>query len=181
MNFFTNIDHNIIYWLNSINFPTIIDNIMKFFTHLGDYGLFWILIALVFIFKKQLKTGASLFTSLTFSLISVNLILKPLFQRLRPFEALNNINLLISAPGDYSFPSGHTTAAFICFFTIVLTCKNKLIKYLSFVIAFLIGFSRIYLKVHFLSDVLAGVVVALLLSLLSVYLINKTTLTNKTC
>ena len=74
------------------------------------------------------------------------------------FEGIANLNLIPGVENYYynSFPSGHTTAAFSTFFCLALITENRLLKFLMFVLAFLIGFSRVYLSQHFLNDVYAG-------------------------
>lgn len=86
-----------------------------------------------------------------------NLILKNLVARSRPFSLNTTVNLLISAPTDYSFPSGHTMASFVA--AMILYHTDKRLGIPALMLAFLIAFSRLYLYVHFPSDVIAGALI----------------------
>lgn len=144
----------------------ILNDIMIFFTHIGDLGIIWILLSLFLLFsKKHRYLGISSAISLIICLLLVNLGLKPLVQRPRPFQEISDIILLIKAPTDYSFPSGHTAASFA-----VATVFYKRYKKWFFPILFisiLISFSRLYLTVHYFSDVLAGAFIGVLSGLLA--------------
>lgn len=88
--------------------------------------------------------------------------LKNIVKRARPFTYLKMANLLISKPLSYSFPSGHTTASFAA----VGISMSKLKKYRFYIltVAILIAFSRLYLMVHYPTDVLFGIILGLLSS-----------------
>lgn len=133
------------------------DVIMPIITLLGNKGLLFILIALILLFiKKTRSTGVALSLSLIIGLIVCNLIIKPSVHRIRPFVG-TEISLLINAPTDYSFPSGHTTAAFEA--ATVMLFYNKKVGVAFLALAALIAFSRLYLYVHFPTDVLAGMII----------------------
>ena len=143
--------------LQALHTP-LLDALMVFITHLGDYGLLWILLSLLMIFfPKTRKTGVLLAVALLLDLLMSNLFLKPFVARLRPFTLRPNIPLLVPRPLDYSFPSGHTAASFTASVTI-LGQKNRL-GWPALVLSFLIGFSRLYLYVHYPTDVLAGILI----------------------
>lgn len=140
-----------------------VTEIMRLITGIGNYGFIWILIAVVFIIMPEMrKTGKAMAISLIIVLIVVNVILKPLIDRARPFEINTDIleSILISLPGDGSFPSGHTAAAF-CGATSAFCC-NKRVGSIFFVFAFLMGISRLYFAVHFPTDVIGGIVIGML-------------------
>lgn len=147
-------------------FP-IMDKIMTFITTLGNAGALWIIVALLMICsKKYRRTGFILAVGLIGSLIVGNIILKPAVGRLRPFQVKEGVELLIAAPKDFSFPSGHTLASAIS--ATVLLLRERRLGYISLVLAVLISFSRLYLYVHFPSDVLAGVVLGIIIGFASV-------------
>lgn len=151
---------------------SIMDKIMIGITTLGNSGMIWIALALLMLCnKKYRKTGMVLAIGLVGSLIIGNIILKPLFHRLRPFQLKEGIELLIMAPHDYSFPSGHTLASSICA-TILLKRERKL-GIAALVLAILIAFSRLYLYVHFPTDVLGGAVFGAIIGILSIKLSEK--------
>jgi undecaprenyl-diphosphatase len=94
-----------------------------------------------------------------------NLLIKPLVARPRPFTINTDIRLLITAPTDYSFPSGHTAASFAVAFSLLFG-KNKLCS-LAFILSALIAFSRLYLYVHYPTDVFAGILIGCFIGLIS--------------
>nr|WP_308565378.1 phosphatase PAP2 family protein [uncultured Peptostreptococcus sp.] len=137
------------------------DAIMPFITQLGDAGLIWIILSIGLIIpKKTRKIGFVMIIALILNGIICNIILKPMLARIRPFDVNTAVKLLINKPRDFSFPSGHTSASFTAA-SVLFFRKSKLFVP-SLVLAFLISFSRIYLYVHYPSDVLAGLVLGIL-------------------
>ena len=137
------------------------DAIMHFITQLGDAGLIWIILSIGLIIpKKTRKIGFVMIIALILNGIICNIILKPMLARIRPFDVNTAIKLLINKPRDFSFPSGHTSASFMAA-SVLFFRKSKLFVP-SLVLAFLISFSRLYLYVHYPSDVLAGLVLGVL-------------------
>ena len=142
---------------------------MKIVTFLGNGGWFWILCAVVLLaVPKTRKTGYSAVLSLIFGVIVTNLLLKNIVARPRPFAEIEALIPLIAKPTDFSFPSGHTTASFAVAL-VMLRMLPKKIGIPAVVLAALVAFSRLYLGVHYPTDVLAGFVVALVGSSLAVW------------
>lgn len=134
---------------------------MKIVTFLGNGGWFWILCAVVLLaIPKTRKTGYAAVLSLIFGVIVTNLLLKNIVARPRPFAEIEALIPLIAKPTDFSFPSGHTTASFAVAL-VMLRMLPKKIGIPAVVLAALVAFSRLYLGVHYPTDVLAGFVVAL--------------------
>ncbi len=149
-----------------------LDIIMPAITRLGNAGIIWIILAIIcLITKKYRKTGIVLTVGLLLGLLIGNLFMKNVFARLRPFQIKEGVNLLIAAPKDFSFPSGHTLASFIS--ATVLSIRHKKSRVYVIVLAALISFSRLYLYVHFPTDVLGGIVLGVLIGILSNYLVEK--------
>ena len=122
---------------------------------LGDAGLIWIALSiLLLLFPKTRKAGLASGIALLFMLITGNMILKPLVARLRPFTVNTAVELLIPPPTDFSFPSGHTYASFASASAIFR--NNRKIGIPALILASLIAFSRLYLYVHYPTDVLFG-------------------------
>ena len=143
--------------------------LMKFVTFLGNGGWFWILCAVVLLaVPKTRKTGYAAVLSLIFGVIVTNLLLKNIVARPRPFAEIEALIPLIAKPTDFSFPSGHTTASFAVAL-VMLRMLPKKIGIPAVVLAALVAFSRLYLGVHYPTDVLAGFVVALVGSSLAVW------------
>ena len=137
-----------------------LDLFFSLYTHIGDGGILWILIALVCLcFRKTRKTGVTMALAFILGALVANVTLKPLIARLRPFQ-LRNVQMLIALPKDFSFPSGHTVSSFASAFAIFK--GNKKWGSVALAVATLIAFSRLYLYVHFPSDVIAGVAIGLL-------------------
>lgn len=148
-----------------------LDSVFVFITHLGDKGYIWIAIAALFmIFKKTRKIGVCMAIALILGVLVGNVALKPLIARTRPFDARQRIELLINAPKDYSFPSGHTLSSFASAGAVFW--YNKKYGAACFVLAFLIAFSRLYLYVHYPTDVLGGMIIGLILSYIA-YIITQ--------
>ena len=143
-----------------------------FITHLGDKGMLWIIIGLSLCFTKKYKrAGYCVLLALLINLVICNITLKPLVARTRPYEYIEGIKLLINKPKDFSFPSGHSSASFAAAFSVWL--YNKKWGRVSLVIASLIAFSRLYLHVHFLTDVMFGILIGVFASFVARLLITK--------
>lgn len=139
----------------------ILDPLMIMFTTIGDFGILWILTGTILIFtKKYRKEGFLTLAVLLVGAIIGDLALKHLFQRERPFVVLPSIPLLISAPQSYSFPSGHTLSSFAAAFVLI----DRFYKYKILILftAFCISFSRLYLFVHYPTDILVGAILGYL-------------------
>lgn len=135
-----------------------LDVLMPIITFLGNAGAIWFAAAIVLIFFKKYRKNAFMIVSgLACSYIIGNLILKNLVARARPCSFNTAVELLIAAPTDYSFPSGHTMSSFVA--AMILFRADKRLGIPAFILAFMIAFSRLYLYVHFPSDVIAGALI----------------------
>ena len=169
----TQIDLSILDAIQTIR-TFILDVIFIFITHLGDKGIVWIGITLMMLmFKKTRKCGIMIAVALILGTLTGNLALKIIIARARPFfeNPSMYIMLPISPPGGYSCPSGHTLSSFASAFSIFL--NNKKLGIPALILASLIGFSRCYLYVHYLTDVLFGAVLGIGVAFLSRYICNK--------
>lgn len=106
--------------------------------------------------------------ALILCLLIGNLFLKPVVARVRPFDINTAIDILIKKPLDFSFPSGHTMSSFAA--ATVLIYMDKKIGAISLILATIIGFSRLYLYVHYPSDVVIGLLIGVLLGIISIKL-----------
>ena len=149
-----------------------LDFLMPKITFLGNDGIIWIISALVLLaIPKYRKGGVALSIGLLACLVIGNLTLKPLVGRIRPYELVEGIELLISAPTDFSFPSGHTLSSVVS--AAILTMTDKRFGYVAIPLALLIAFSRLYLYVHFLTDVLGGAVIGAVISIVIYFIFYK--------
>jgi undecaprenyl-diphosphatase len=168
MTFIQSFDWGILNFINNYLHNPLLDKSMVMLTSLGDRGLIWILIAFaLLITPKYRKIGFMTLCALAFSSILADEVLKQLIQRPRPFIIDPNVQLLITKPLSYSFPSGHTASSFAAAVILVRTEK----KYRGYIIslASLIAFSRIYLFVHYPTDIIGGIIVGLLCSKIVFY------------
>lgn len=140
---------------------------------MANLGIIWILIAcIMFLTEKHKKTGSILIKALLISTFVCNVLLKPIFDRVRPFDADENIECRIKkAPGDPSFPSGHTMASFVA--ATVILCTSPVLGFPAFVLAFFVALSRLYLLVHYPSDVIVGSWLGAVIGALSVFRFGK--------
>lgn len=135
-------------------------------TNLANLESVFIFVLALVVFKKSRLLGIEVFISLAISSIIVQ-VLKRLFSRNRPYWIIENLNTYGIDLRDYSFPSGHTTASFCIAMIIFLNYINIGIGFL--ILAFLIAISRIYLAVHYPTDVLAGIIIGTITSLIVHY------------
>jgi undecaprenyl-diphosphatase len=143
------------------------DFIMPYISLLGNAGLIWIaLTALLLLIPKCRRVGITMAVALMFDVVVCNGIIKPLVARIRPCDVNTAVQLLIARPTDYSFPSGHSAASFTAVSALYFR-KNKL-WIPGLVLALLIAFSRLYLYVHWPSDVLCGIILGIFLGWLGV-------------
>ena len=151
--------------LQTIHTP-VLDRIMIGFSRLEDYGLIWIILDVILLLIPRTRTaGKVLLLGILLEAVGVNLILKPLVARTRPYEVNPAAELITREMWDYSFPSGHTAIAFTAVTVLYLT-KMKPLWQIALPVACLIAFSRMYLYVHFPTDVAAGVILGILFGVL---------------
>ena len=163
-------DLPILDWIAENLWCPFLDAVMPVITLLGDAGIFWMVIAAVLLlFKKTRRVGVGMAIAMLSGLLLCNLTLKPLCHRPRPYDYQydifgRTIPLLIEHQHDFSFPSGHTIASFEAAGVIVL--NNKKWGAAALALACLIAFSRLYLYVHYPTDVLASVALGFALAYL---------------
>ncbi|ROR30655.1 undecaprenyl-diphosphatase [Mobilisporobacter senegalensis] len=166
--FIQNIDNLILDRINTIFHSSFLDEIMPVITRLGNNGFIWIAIAVIFILTKKYRTtGIIMLCALGVSALIGNLILKPLIARERPCFLNTDYKLLIPRPQDFSFPSGHTMSSFTA--STVLFIRHRKFGIAALVLAATIAFSRLYLYVHYPSDILAGLLMGAAIAILCSY------------
>lgn len=147
----------------------VLDFLMPLLTSLGNGGILWILISITLLcFKTTRKCGFALAIALTLVLLFGNILLKPMIARPRPFMVNETINLLITTPTDFSFPSGHTYSAVAGAFVIYRYYKKWGIA--TWCLAVVIAFSRLYLMVHYFTDIIGGIALGILCGYIAVKL-----------
>ena len=172
MEWILNFDFTILDWIQLHLRNAFLDVVMPLITLLGDHGIFFLVMGVLFlIFRRSRRCGLFVLLALLVGLLICNITLKPLIARIRPYDLKPGIDLLIEAPTDFSFPSGHTNASFV--FATVIFCINKKWGVGAFVLAALIAFSRLYLYVHYPTDVLAGIVCGIFAGWITVFWLRK--------
>ena len=170
-------DLPILDWIAANLWCPALDAAMPVITALGDAGIFWmVLAAVLLLFRKTRRVGLGMGFAMVLGLLLCNLMLKPLCQRPRPYDYQYDvfgkvIPLIIQRQHDFSFPSGHTIASFEAAGVILLNHKKWGIG--ALVLASLIAFSRLYLYVHYPTDVLASIALGFGLALLGNWLSRR--------
>ena len=163
-----NLDWSILHWIQSTLICPLMDFLMPKITLLGNGGAIWILAAVILLCtKKYRKQENALPAGLVVGVPVGNVCLKHLITRPRPCWLDSSVRLLIADPTDYSFPSGHTLSSVIG--ATILTKTDRRFGYAAIPLAALIAFSRLYLYVHFPSDVLAAAVLGVMIGELAFY------------
>ena len=168
----TKVDFAILYATQNMRTP-FLDKVFVTITSIpGNYGQMWVVIGIMLLFfKKTRKCGVVLILSYLMVFGLGQYVLKDLIARPRPCHIDQTMELLISKPSSYSCPSTHSGWAFAAAMSIFF--YNKKIGTPVIVFSFLVAFSRLYLFVHFPSDVLFGIVIGIGFALLTKYIINK--------
>ena len=160
------LDSNILLWIQDVIRSDILTPIVVFITHLGDKGAIWMVLAIALaIPKKTRRASVLVLMALLVSYMINNVVLKNAVARTRPYEVIDSLQLLIQRQKDFSFPSGHTASSFAA---AVVFYRRLPKKYgvLSLVLAVLISLSRLYVGVHYPSDVLCGAISGTVIALM---------------
>lgn len=173
MKFIDTLDLEILLFMQNVLRHPFLTSVFKWITSLGDFVSIWLLIIVALIInKKTRKIGVFALLGYGLCMFSVDVVLKQLISRERPFDLYHEIVPLINKLHGFSFPSGHTAMGFTIA-SILYRLLDKRIGVVALIVAALIGFSRVYLGVHFFSDVLAGIIVGFVLGKLVELLYTK--------
>ncbi len=173
MEILSRIDFPFLHFVNFKLLNPFFDAIMPIITRLGDGGLIWLVtIGIMLISKKYRKIGVVSLISLGFCFFTGNYLIKPLVGRIRPCNIIDlPFEMLVPCLHDFSFPSMHTATAFSC--AVVFLYADRKIGVISIILALIIAFSRIYLNLHFLTDVLFGMLYGTVIAVISVKFYRK--------
>lgn len=175
------IDGDILIWIQENLRNGILTPIMKFITSLGDNGMIWIAVAvLLLMFKRTRQAGAGVALAMLMNLLVLNVIIKNLAARIRPYEAVEGLTRLVPAETSYSFPSGHAGHAFAAA-VVILVMLPKKYGIPAIILAVAIAFSRLYVGVHYPTDVLAGCLIGTIIAAISIVIIRKLYKTDSMC
>ncbi len=192
MDQFTQFDGNLLIGIQQALNADWLTPVMKFFSLLAEDGIFLILVCLVMmIFRRTRRAGIICTLALAFTFVCCNLILKPLVDRDRPWEVFNMVNVMLPALGDGSFPSGHSANSMATAWALFMASRpvrtdkgrsydevsclgwdgegvspkvTHRISVIAVAVAVLVGVSRIYLGMHYPSDVVCGLLLGILTS-----------------
>lgn len=173
---FAGLDGGVFRAVNSINCG-FLNFFTEYFSYLGEKGILLLLIgAILCCFAKTRKIGATVILAIAVGALFTNVILKNAFQRLRPYVQNAEYAGYWKQAGavlesEFSFPSGHTTAATAFAVGLFLACDKKW-SWLALVGALVMGFCRIYLVVHYTTDVIAGLCVGTVGGVVAFYLVK---------
>ena len=153
-------EFDLLYWFQGLHHP-VLDKIAVAVTSLGNSGIFWILLTIaMLVFCREKKAAWTSALALVFSLLVCNVLLKNLVARDRPCWVDPSVELLVKMPRDFSFPSGHASASFASAVSVFLYYRKQGIA--TLVLASGIALTRLYLFVHFPTDVLVGMLLGIL-------------------
>lgn len=162
------LDGAFLLWVQAAVRQPWLDPIVGVFTQLGNAGLIWLLLSAVMLcFPKTRKAGFWALVAMAFGLLCTNIVLKHLVARTRPWLVVEGLQHLVEEHDPLSFPSGHTCAAFAAGVTWARFTDRRWLKVVCVAQAVLMGLSRLYVGVHFPTDVLAGCLVGLFCAWLS--------------
>lgn len=191
MDTITQIDGNLLIGIQQALNADWLTPIMKVITAFGEYGIFWILVcAVLLVFKKTRRLGIICTLSLALTFVLCNGIIKPLVDRTRPFEAFTAVHPFLPHPGDASFPSGHTANSMGPAWGMFMASRDEKApmgwqgegvpartvhkwSIAAIVLALLIGLSRLYLGMHYPSDVLCAILVGMMCATVVCALVEK--------
>lgn len=172
--FIQQMDEQALVWIAEHVRCGLLEPFMTLYTQLGNTGMLFIVLGILMLFFKQTrKAGVSALCAMLIGLIVVNFTIKPLVARERPWVAMENFVSLVDEPDPNSFPSGHTNAAFAFAIAVCMSAPKKWMKITAVCMAAVMGLSRLYVGVHFPSDVMTGAIVGSLCGLLGAFVVKK--------
>lgn len=166
-------DSSILLWIQDNIRNGFLTPILTTITHLGDKGIFWIALTLALLcVRKTRRIGVFCAVSMLIGLIVTNLIIKNWVARIRPYELIQGLECIVAKEKDFSFPSGHTTNSLACAW-VLFKLSPKKVGVPALVLAILIALSRLYVGVHYPTDVLGGAVIGIGSACLALWLVPK--------
>ena len=144
-----------------------------FLTKLGNGGFIWIVLSILLLFpKKTRRAGVLSLLALLASLCVTNFFLKNYVARIRPYEVIPGLNCLVEKATDWSFPSGHASAAFASA-VVIYKSRPKRLGVPCLILAFVISLSRLYVGIHYPSDVICGMIIGTLIGLILFWMFGE--------
>lgn len=179
MDWLLQLDGNILLWIQEHIRKEFLNPIVIFISNLGNAGWFWlVLLALLVCIPMYRKTGMTGLIAVLIGFIITNVFVKNLAARIRPYEVVEGLRFIGTKPHDFSFPSGHSTCS-VAASAVLLAKLPKKAGIPLFVLGILICLSRLYVGVHYPTDVLAGAAIGLFAAFAALYLMKNKTGTNR--
>ncbi len=167
------VDEQMLLWITQHLRLPVLNELLSFYTSLGNAGLLFILAAVVLLcFRATRRAGAGAGVGMMLGFALTNLTIKPLLSRPRPWVVVEGLEALVTSSDPNSFPSGHTCAAFAFGVAVAVAAPWRWLKAAALAAAVLMGFSRLYVGVHFPSDVLAGAAIGAVCGLLGAWFMS---------
>ncbi len=167
-------DEAALWWIAEHLRNGVLTPILSFYTQLGNHGLLFIALSLLLLcFKSTRKGGAAAGTGMLLGLFVTNLTIKPLMGRLRPWVVMDGFVNLVAEHDPNSFPSGHSCSAFAFAAALCFTLPKRWMKVTALAMAVVMALSRLYVGVHFPSDVIAGSLIGALCGLAGQWIVNR--------
>ena len=163
------VERDILLWIHEHLRFAALTPVMRVLSLLGDKGAFWIALSLILlVFRRTRRLGVCCVVSMALTFLVVNCAIKPLIARTRPYDLFSEIQILTHTERDFSFPSGHSANSFAVAWILYRMAPKKY-GIPAVVLAALIAFSRLYVGVHYPTDVLAGTAIAIALAELTLH------------
>lgn len=155
-------ERQLLLWIQECVRIPLLDGPVVFVTTLGNAGAVWIALTLALLaFRRTRRWGALCAASLALGFLVTNVALKNIIHRIRPYEVIDTLKILVHPESDFSFPSGHSTSSLAVGWMLMRTAKRRYgVPALALAVG--IALSRLYVGVHYPTDVLAGVAVGVL-------------------
>lgn len=168
------LDEQALVWIAEHVRCALLDPFMEIYTQLGNAGMLFIALGVLMLcFKQTRRAGFSALCAMLIGLVVVNLTIKPLAARARPWLVIENFVNLVPEHDPNSFPSGHTNSAFAFALAVCMSAPKRWMKVSAVCAAVLMGLSRLYVGVHFPSDVIVGAAVGCLCGLAGAWVVRK--------
>ena len=168
------LDEQALLWIQECIRQGVLDPLVKLYTTLGNAGIIWIVVSVAMLcWKPTRRAGATALCAMLLGLLCTNVVLKHLVSRPRPYTVVEGLIPLLTSGDPNSFPSGHTCAAFAAGVAWFGTAKKGGWRAAALIQAVLMGLSRLYVGVHYPSDVLAGAVIGTLCGLGGLWLVGR--------
>lgn len=153
-------DQKIAFSMSQFYCHHILNEIMKFISSCGDFGMSWLIVILITnIYEPTRHMSIDMLIALISATLIGQITIKSIVRRKRPCHTYTQVPMLVSVPNDLSFPSGHTTSSFAC--STVMFIFNPILGLIGYIYASLTAISRIYLFVHYPSDVICGMLLGI--------------------